>query len=513
MTAKKNVTLTRREALQSGAALIGAATFSAAALSLASAPPAHAADYGKAPDWLRLLGVSENGGRSYAPRVEGSLPAGLSGTLYRNGPGLFERGEYRRDNLLDGDGLVQSLQIKDGKAYYRNAFVRTPKFLADEAAGKPQYATWTTRAPGGMLSNMGGDKMESQAGVTIYPFGDKVYAFDEMNPGFEIDPVTLETRGSKVMGRDGQRALIKAHTKFDPKTGDWIFAGGQFGPSMKLHTLIYDKVGQVKEQHVFESPRQCYFHDFFASENYIIFLLQPLELSLFSFLGGMKSFTRSLSWDGSQGNLVAVCPKAGGEVRVFEAPASFMWHSLNAFEEKGQLFLDFTGYREPDHFVGEDALLYTIMEGKMGRAKEPGWLRRYRIDLASGKLEETILDKGNHEFAMMDLRGATERQSVGYLSTGGISVLGNGISRFDYRKGTMTHYSFGDTVHAGEAIFAPQPGGGLDEGWLLVQCLDGGTKTSFFAILDASRIEDGPVARVWLDHHVPISFHGAWKAA
>src|ERR1700674_105769 len=36
------------------------------------------------------------------PTVEGLLPPELSGTLYRNGPGLFERDHYRKSTILDG---------------------------------------------------------------------------------------------------------------------------------------------------------------------------------------------------------------------------------------------------------------------------------------------------------------------------------------------------------------------------------------------------------------------------
>ena len=58
-----------------------------------------------------------------------------------------------------------------------------------------------------------------------------------------------------------------------------------------------------------------------------------------------------------------------------------------------------------------------------------------------------------------------------------------------------------------------QPAGGENEGWLISQVLDGESGKTFFAVLDAQRVEDGPVAKIWLDHHLPISFHGAWKAA
>src|SRR3954468_5943968 len=73
------------------------------------------------PAWLGLLARSEHGGRDYVPRVEGRLPAGLEGSLYRNGPGLFERGGRRKPHLLAADGLVQRPPFRAGKVACHNA--------------------------------------------------------------------------------------------------------------------------------------------------------------------------------------------------------------------------------------------------------------------------------------------------------------------------------------------------------------------------------------------------------
>src|SRR5579863_2492889 len=131
-----------------------------------------------APRCLTLLGVSEQGGRDETPSVEGKMPGELRGSLYRNGPGLFERGALRKPHLLDGDGLVQRLSFADGTAHYRNEFVRTPKFVAEEKADAFRFATWSMRRPGGMFANLGGGSVHSQAGVTVYPFNNILYAFD-----------------------------------------------------------------------------------------------------------------------------------------------------------------------------------------------------------------------------------------------------------------------------------------------------------------------------------------------
>jgi hypothetical protein len=68
-----------------------------------------------APRSLVLLGVSERGGCN-----EGTIPRELWGSLYRNGPGLFDLGGLRKAYLLDDHGLVQRLSFADGT-------VHTPK--------------------------------------------------------------------------------------------------------------------------------------------------------------------------------------------------------------------------------------------------------------------------------------------------------------------------------------------------------------------------------------------------
>src|SRR5579872_1118095 len=192
-----------------------------------------------APRALVLLGVSERGGRDETPEIEGRIPAELHGSLYRNGPGLFERGNLRKPHLLDGDGLVQRLSFANGTAHYRNAFVRTPKFVAEEKADTFRFATWSMRRPGGFIANLGGGSVHSQAGVTVYPFKELLYAFDEVSPAFGLDPTSLETLGEQLLGDPTKEFMIKAHTKFDPLTGEWLLFGISHGATMKLHAIIH----------------------------------------------------------------------------------------------------------------------------------------------------------------------------------------------------------------------------------------------------------------------------------
>ena len=63
----------------------------------------------------------------YADVVYGAIPEDFTGTLFRNGPGRFTLGGVPIAHPYDGDGLVASIAFKDGKAFFRSRFVRTPE--------------------------------------------------------------------------------------------------------------------------------------------------------------------------------------------------------------------------------------------------------------------------------------------------------------------------------------------------------------------------------------------------
>lgn len=469
-------------------------------------------DAQKLPRCLELLGVSEKGGRDEAPMVDGEIPRELKGSLYRNGPGLFERGCLRKPHLLDGDGLVQRLSFANGTVHYQNAFVRTEKFIEEEKADTFRFATWSMRRPGGLIANLGGRSIRSQAGVTVYPFNNNLYAIDEYSPVYKLDPQTLETIGEQEMGEASRKFSIKAHTKFDPLTGEWLLFGINHGRTMELHAVIYHAEGTLKAHHVIPSPRQVYIHDFFATREHFIFVLHPMRFSPWRFLSGQSSYMDALSWRAEEGNLVMVIPRTGGKPQFFDAPAAFIWHGLNAYSEGGKITADFVGYDAPDHFAPHDALFYKLMEGKTGVAKCPGKLRRYHIDLAARSLREEILNSGPLEFPMIDPRAAMQRHEVAYLTSGTHSLLHSAIKRIDYLSGEEQLFDFGADIVPGEPVFAAKPGGACNEGWLIIQCLDGRTERAFFALFDASHVDEGTIARIHLPHHLPISFHGWWKA-
>jgi len=71
--------------------------------------------------------------------VTGTIPPELHGMLIRNGPNLIVAPDPAKYHWFVGDAMLHAVELRGGKARYRNRFVRTPsaaETLGDDAPGK-----------------------------------------------------------------------------------------------------------------------------------------------------------------------------------------------------------------------------------------------------------------------------------------------------------------------------------------------------------------------------------------
>ncbi|MFE7672761.1 carotenoid oxygenase family protein [Streptomyces albidoflavus] len=87
-------------------------------------------------------------------RITGTLPDSLDGVYLRNGPNprFTPVGSYPYP--IDGDGMIHGLWLSQGRARYRNRFVRTPRHARRGAGrtrplGRPPVPDHPRRRPGG----------------------------------------------------------------------------------------------------------------------------------------------------------------------------------------------------------------------------------------------------------------------------------------------------------------------------------------------------------------------------
>ena len=68
--------------------------------------------------------------------IEGEIPPELAGTLFRNGAGLLDINGERLHHPFDGDGMISRITFINGRAHFRNRFVQTAGYLAEQKAKK-----------------------------------------------------------------------------------------------------------------------------------------------------------------------------------------------------------------------------------------------------------------------------------------------------------------------------------------------------------------------------------------
>src|SRR5262245_14196963 len=85
--------------------------------------------------------------------IEGEVPAGLRGTLFRNGPGRNSLAGEWFPHWFDGDGMISSIRFDDDGIRYRNRYVVTDNYREETRANGIVYRGFGKMRPGGVLAN------------------------------------------------------------------------------------------------------------------------------------------------------------------------------------------------------------------------------------------------------------------------------------------------------------------------------------------------------------------------
>jgi carotenoid cleavage dioxygenase len=432
--------------------------------------------------------------------VEGELPRELVGTFYRNGPNpAFEpRGRY---HWFDGDGMIHALTLRDGRASYRNRWVRSAGLAEERAAGCATFdgllEMKPTEAP----------RFKNTANTNIVWHAGRLLALMEGALPMQLAPGTLETLGEWDFGGRLGTAMT-AHPKMDPETGEMLFFGySPFPPYLTYH--VADRTGALVRSEPIDLAWPSMIHDFAVTKDHVVFILCPL---VFSF-ENVRERGGVFSWEPERGTRLGVMPRSGApEVKWFETDASYVFHPLNAYDEAGTVVVDVARYGRLDFMTPK-------------AARDPGWegdamarLHRWTVDLAKGGVRSTPLDDVSCEFPRADERRLGRKHRFGYAAVepgaaGGMPRW-SAIRRWDLERGISTTRAFGAAAGCGEPLFVPRSAQSAEEdGWVIVLVYDGTRDASDFWVLDARDVAGEPVARVKLPHRVPYGFHGNWVPA
>ncbi|KAI3439747.1 uncharacterized protein J3R85_004391, partial [Psidium guajava] len=161
---------------------------------------------------------------------EGSLPQCLDGAYIRNGPNpqFIPRGAY---HLFDGDGMLHSIRISQGRATFCSRYVKTNKYTVERSLGSP--------------------------------------VFPNIFSGFSDGDI--ETLGRHDF--DGMLSMsMTAHPKVDPETGEaYAYKYNPFFPPF-LTFFKFDRSGMKHpDMPVLSLSRPPFIHDFAITRKYAVF--------------------------------------------------------------------------------------------------------------------------------------------------------------------------------------------------------------------------------------------------
>jgi carotenoid cleavage dioxygenase-like enzyme len=224
-------------------------------------------------------------------------------------------------------------------------------------------------------------------------------------------------------------------------------------------------------------------------------------------LGAMESgFPFQFNRDA--GARLGVMPRNGtnADVRWFEIDPCYVFHPVNAFEQGNTIVLHVS--RQPEAFGSSN-----------DDYAEVGRLWRWTIDLASGTVNEQMIDDRPGDFGRVNDRMVGLDARYGYLmALGGEGnseepVYGSALWKYDLRDGTCSEHHLGDGVRGAEPVFAPASSSvdaGEDEGWIITLSHDTKSDESRLLIIDAQNFSAPPVATIHLPRRVPYGAHGSW---
>jgi len=437
--------------------------------------------------------------------VKGEIPKTLRGSYYRNGPNPQFEPRDANHHWFAGDGMIHGFFVEDGKVSYRNRYVHTNKYLLEKEAGRSLFGTFGNP----MTSDPSVVGKDGGVGNTnIVWHGGKLLALEEGHNPFEMDPLTLESRGYRDYAKQAMR--FTAHPKLDPETGEMVYFGYSAGQGFFSDDLAYgvaDKTGKVTRLDMFKAPYCSMVHDFFVTRNYVMFPVLPLTGSLQRAMNGKPAF----AWEPEKGSHVGVMRRDGdvSSMRWFTTDACYVFHPMNMWEEGDKLYADVMQY--------ENAPLFPNADGSPGKPAAAR-LSRWTFDLAgnSNTIKREYIDDTDGEFPRLDERYAGLAYRHGYFaadSKATSKVLFDAIGHIDHKTGKKAVYRFDDGM-PGEPVFVPRAANALEgDGWLVATLYRPSTDKSSFVVFDAQDIAKGPVGEAMLPRRVPFGFHGNWRQA
>ena len=444
-------------------------------------------------------------------KIIGDIPKDLEGVYVRNSHNQVHE-PMGRYHPFDGDGMLHAMRFRDGTAEYRNRFVRTTGFLAEQAAGR---SLWPGLTEPGKRSRRGWGSigaMKDNAGTDVFCHAGKLLAtMSQCSEPYRLDPETLENLGpDEDWGGQVQPQGVCSHFKVDTATGEMMFFNfSEEAPYMRYGVI--DRNNRLVHYTPIDLPGARWPHDLGMTEHYSILHDLPLFFDPAMLAKGQHRlrFYRDLP------SRFGVIPRHGGnaEVKWFEATPCYILHLANCFEDGDEVVQD--GCISVNPLMDVSKLPhegYSRMRAMLDKHNTQTRMYRWRFNLKTGQTKESFLDDEVTEFPVVNngYAGRPYRHSFNTLFQKG-EWLFRGLKTYDLDTGNAERFEYGPDRFGSEPQIALRPGAQSDDdGYLMTYVSDLEKNRSECLIFDAKNINAGPLATIVLPQRISNGTHACW---
>ncbi|XP_070533108.1 beta,beta-carotene 15,15'-dioxygenase-like [Ptychodera flava] len=485
--------------------------------------------------------------------ITGEVPKWIDGSLIRNGAGLFEVGKDKYNHIFDGLSLLHRFNIKDGQVTYQNRFLRSDHYTKNMKANRivcTEFGTVGHPDPCHNLfqrvsSRFKKKKASDNCNVNVMSIKDEMYAMTESPYIWRIDPKTLESVEKLDITEFLAVNTSTAHPHYT-NDGTHYNMGSTFGKVTKYNIIKIEPADAGKPL-LQKSSILCsipsrgrdpsYYHSFGMTDNYFVYVEQPLHLNVMKILKANlfgTSFTDVMEYRPENKARFHIVNSRTGELHSTEytADAFFCFHHINAYEDDGHIVVDLCTFKNEE--IIHRAFVENMKQGVYAPAKGSE-VMRYALPLTVDKKagDHNLVELPNTECsARLEEDGSVfctperisdaelELPQINYASyngkpyqyTYGINADVSEINKVDFKNKSYKSWSMEDYL-VSEPVFVAAPSSGSEDDGVILSALvsvDPSKKPHLLAILDARDLKE--IGRAEINVDMTGSTHGMFIA-
>jgi all-trans-8'-apo-beta-carotenal 15,15'-oxygenase len=448
------------------------------------------------------------------PVLAGTLPPGLQGSFYQNGPARLERQGQRVAHWLDGDGAILGLHCDGSSAVATYRYVRSAGFEEEEAAGEYRFRGYGSLPPVPLWRRWQ-TQVKNAANTSVLALPDRLLALWEGGWPHHLEPDSLATQGLENFDSLVPGDTFSAHPKRHPDSGDIFNFGITAGANAQLQLYRLNAAGRLQQRQTVDLSGNPLIHDFVLADRYLLFCVPPVRLNPLPAVLGLQSFSDALQWQPRRGTQLVVIDADSFEVIAWnQVDPWFQWHFGHSYlNPRGHIVMDVVRY---DDFATNQQLR-EVASGCITTAAE-AQLWQYEVNPQTAAIVSSRCLVDRHcEFPVPFLPpGApTGSPAPTYLNLHRTVPTPQGelfqaIAQFDPSRPSLTIADVGAGRYAAEPQPVPDY---LDpqRHWVLTVVYDGHRHRSEVWIYAGDHLEDGAICRLQLPQVIPPSFHGRWR--